>query len=304
MVDTDGEDVNPQGTLFGFQPEKAEKILLQPLRHRIWTENKARLVTRYLNYFLFITRHGTYIDGFAGPQYAGQKDSWAAKAVLELTPRWLRNFFLCDIDPNAIAALQKLSAEQPPPDKAKGEPKRDIRILPGDFNVSVSEILASGKITEREATFALLDQRTFECTWETVTRLARHKRVGNKIELFYFLAIKWLHRAIAGTGDTTGIEAWWGDDTWSRLRDANQQSICDAVREKFIRELGYKHVHPWPIFESEDGGAVMYYMIQATDHPEAPILMRRAYENALRAPEPIEQLQLDVSTGDYLGARS
>ncbi len=42
MVDTDGEDVNPQGTLFGFQPEKAEKILLQPLRHRIWTENKAR----------------------------------------------------------------------------------------------------------------------------------------------------------------------------------------------------------------------------------------------------------------------
>jgi hypothetical protein len=40
----------------------------------------------------------------------------------------------------------------------------------------------------------------------------------------------------------------------------------------------------------------MYYMIHATDHPEAPTLMRRAYENAVQAPEPVDQLALDAAT--------
>ncbi len=33
----------------------------------VWTHNKARFIMRYLRYFVFITKHGTYIDGFAGP---------------------------------------------------------------------------------------------------------------------------------------------------------------------------------------------------------------------------------------------
>lgn len=40
---------------------------LKAIRRPIWTENKAKLIERYLYYFVLITRHGTYIDGFAGP---------------------------------------------------------------------------------------------------------------------------------------------------------------------------------------------------------------------------------------------
>ena len=49
----------------------------------IWTENKAKLIERYLYYFVLITKHGTYIDGFGGPQKFTKPETWAAKLVLE-----------------------------------------------------------------------------------------------------------------------------------------------------------------------------------------------------------------------------
>ena len=38
----------------------------------------------------------------------------------------------------------------------------------------------------------------------------------------------------------------------------------------------------------------MYHLVRATDHPEAPKLMNRAYFNATKAKEPIEKLQMDL----------
>jgi three-Cys-motif partner protein len=288
-----------QLSLFDFDPQRIEQVLLKPLRHRIWTENKARLVERYLNYFLFITHHGTYIDGFAGPQYRDLSGSWAAELVVEMRPRWLRNIYLCELNPIGVAALRAMVERQTP--REKREPVRTCKVIPGDFNLSVTRILNSGRITDTEATFCLLDQRTFECQWETVRRLALHKKQGTKIELFYFLGTKWLHRAASELKDPSAIEAWWGRPGWEALLDASVQSICDAVRERFQKELGYKHVHPWPIFEAATGNGVMYYMIQASDHDQAPILMRRAYEKALAGRETADQLKFDFERGDYLG---
>jgi hypothetical protein len=47
---------------------------------------------------------------------------------------------------------------------------------------------------------------------------------------------------------------------------------------------------PWPIYERQSGGRIMYYMIHATDHTEAPILMSRAYANAVKPLENEEQM--------------
>jgi len=46
---------------FAANPSKAKKSKtpLDP----IWTKNKAKLIERYLLYFVYITKHGTYIDG-------------------------------------------------------------------------------------------------------------------------------------------------------------------------------------------------------------------------------------------------
>jgi three-Cys-motif partner protein len=255
----------------------------------IWTENKARLIARYLYYFEMITHHGNYIDGFAGPQEPDQPNSWAAKLVLEIQPAWMRRFWLCEQDRSKIPALESLALEH----REKGPANRHIEVMPGDFNASVAAILASGGIRDSEATFCLLDQRTFECHWATVQALAAHKRSAHKIEQFYFLGTKWMDRAFSGLKDMSVVERWWGRADWQALFAARQSQRAELLVARFREELGYQHALAWPIYERDDaGGAVMYHMIHATDHDEAPKLMARAYRRAVFAAEPPEQLKL------------
>jgi hypothetical protein len=57
----------------------------------------------------------------------------------------------------------------------------------------------------------------------------------------------------------------------------------DAFVQRF-RDLDYKSVKAWPIYESGQGQRVMYHMIHTTDHPQGPKLMRRAHAQAVRSP--------------------
>src|ERR1700730_4253148 len=80
-----------QLNLFSEMPPPAEKPLKFAPAHRpIWTENKAKLIERYLFYFVLITKHGAYIDGFAAPQDSTNPDAWSAKLVLALQLRFLK----------------------------------------------------------------------------------------------------------------------------------------------------------------------------------------------------------------------
>jgi three-Cys-motif partner protein len=160
-------------------------------------------------------------------------------------------------------------------------PHLDLHVRIGDFNARVAEILTPETIGEKEATFCLLDQRTFECDWSTVVALANHKAGKHKIELFYFLAIFWLDRALSETTLPTSlaqITSWFGAQGWGGLAHLSGPERAEFFTHRFERELGYTHVKPWPIFLSRSSSRVMYYMIHASDHPEAPTLMRRAYE--------------------------
>lgn len=258
----------------------------------VWTDNKAHFIMRYLRYFVFITKHGTYIDGFAGPQEERMTESWAAKLVLDSEPRWIRHFHLCDEKRTQIGLLEQIKAAQPTIDA--GGVKRDINIYHGDFNEKIAEILNSKSISEKEATFCLIDQRTFECHWATVEKLARYKTSEHKIEIFYFLANGWLERALSAQRDLDVLTRWWGRDDWPELPKMSRDERRDVLVMRFKKDLNYQSVKAWPIFERENGGAVMYYMIHATDHPEAPMLMSRAYRKTVLPLEPIEQLKLEL----------
>jgi three-Cys-motif partner protein len=278
-----------QLNLFADLPPPADKPMqFKPAQRPIWTENKAKLIERYLYYFVMVTKHGAYIDGFAGPQYDGKEDAWAAKLVLESKPAFLRNFLLCEVTRKGLAKLRALKAEQP---RIRN---RIIEIVPGDFNKNVASLLASSNIADKTATFCLLDQRTFECEWQTLVTLSRH-RAEYKIELFYFLASGWLERAMSGVKDHSILERWWGRPDYEKLKKVSGHDrmllFCDRIKS----ELGYKHAHGWQIFSREVGGKVMYHMIHATDHDEGPRLMNRAYLNALKRREPIERLQKDLA---------
>jgi three-Cys-motif partner protein len=279
-------------------PVRLEKF--QRLDHPIWTENKAKLIERYLYYFVWVTRHGTYIDGFAGPQRADEPSMWAAKLVLENRPAWLRHFHLFDNDPEQVALLQALQDEQ----LAACPDKRSIDVYPGDFNETVGPFLRANPIKSSEATFCLIDQRTFECDWCTVATLATHKAKGHKIELFYFLASGWIHRAAGGMKEKNKNERlrkWFGNDGWEAFLNERSYTRAKIFTDRFRDELEYTYVTAFPIFGDENGKRTMYWMIHASDHPQALRLMHRAYRHALDTKETDQQMELISRQAEALG---
>jgi three-Cys-motif partner protein len=242
----------------------------------VWTDSKARLIERYLHYFVLVTRHGAYIDGFAGPQYL-DVDEYAAKLVLERElerdPPRLRHFHLVDVGRPQVDLLRQLQARSA---------ARDVRVYGGDFNKVVDQILQPSVLRPTEATFCLLDQRTFECHWDTVRKLAAYRTTGYKIELFYFLANGWLERALAALQDYDRWQAWWGRSDWQRVATMTRGQRAEELRKRFETELGYRFVMAWAIYAAKETNRVMYYMIHASDHPEAPKLMERAYTDSVR----------------------
>ncbi len=269
-----------------------ETLELKNLRAQVWTENKANLIQRYLRYFVFITKHGTYIDTFAGPQSPDHPESWAANLVLSSDPKWLRKFVFFEKDVRKIEHLRSLKSMN------AENGSRSISIYEGDMNVNLRKHLEENPIKEKEASFCLLDQHTFECHWDTVVYLAKHKKTGNKIEQFYFLAQGWLDRAMAALKEPDkDLGRWWGSDGWKTLKGEPVWNRGRVLAERFKSELGYRYSFPYPIWERDgsSGGKIMFWMIHASDHPEAPKLMVRAYNSAVAPFEPREQLEMEFA---------
>src|SRR5258708_29098068 len=155
--------------------------------------------------------------------------------------------------------LRQLVESQPPP--SRKEPKRVVQVHRGDCNVEIPKLLSSRRITEKEATFCLLDQRTFECHWSTVKALGEYKKTGHKIELFYFLANKWLPKSIAAlTRNPSTAADWWGRDDWKALRSLSGLERAAAFAKRFKEDLGYASAKAWLINERRaGGGSVMFF---------------------------------------------
>lgn len=197
---------------------------IAPLHDPIRTENKAKLIERYLYYFVLITKHGTYIDAFAGPQEPDKHHMWAAKLVLQSEPRWFRRLFLFEKTAKGIKFLEALKASQP------DKPVRRVEIYKGDCNVEIGKLLDFGSVKKTEACFCLLDQRTFECEWKTLVKLAQYKPSGNKIELFYFLPNHWFSRALAGLKRNNSIiKDWWGKTDWKILYELSGEQRKNLI---------------------------------------------------------------------------
>ena len=238
------------------------------------TNSKSKLIAEYLTNFQRVTKGGLYIDGFAAPQSREHPEAWTARRVLEIEPKLIRAFWLCDIDEGGIGQLKALKSEH-----HRNPRSRRVSVHKGDFNEIVYDILKSDRFTPRAAIFALLDQRNTECHWKTVQALAG--RGGRtKIELLYFVGASWLHRSLTQSKTAerlAAIDRWWGGDSWKSLIGMSQIQMVDRVAARFRFELGYNHVNAFPIFQDETGQRRSFYLIHASDHPEAPKLMTRAY---------------------------
>jgi three-Cys-motif partner protein len=279
----------PKRTPVFHLPEmNGSTVKLDGLPNHIWTGNKSKVIERYLYYFALAAERGAYVDGFAGPQRPDEPDTWAAKLVFESEPRWLRHFILGEADPEKAKLLEGLWSPEREP--RSGDSPREFDVVCLDFNLAVQTVLEF--VPDDTQTFCLIDQRTFECQWETVRTLAARAVEGMKTELFYLLATGWPDRAFTGTrGDASVIEAWWGRPDWTKLVKMNSQERSEAFCARFRGELGYKFVYSWPVFSRRSGGRTMHHLIHASDHAAAPALMHRAYSHASGKKEPLKQLR-------------
>lgn len=219
-----------------------------------------------------MTKHGVYLDLFAGPQHESDTENWSVRRVLERRTEGnpsIRHYAVCDIKRKQVERLRVLGNGHP-----------SFRVYEGDANERVHEMLREAPITPKTACFCLIDQRTFECHWTTVEAIARYKREGYKIELFYFLAQKWLDRAWASTRDKKKLAAWWGNGDHGHFRALPSVERAFALCNRFRDELDYAYSVPFSIHEKGEGSRTMYYMIHASDHPAAAGLMARAYVRA------------------------
>lgn len=282
-------------------PSKEAEQRFNAIDIPLWTKNKALFIARYMKTFVFITKHGTYIDAFAGPQDEDSRDaSWSAKLVLENEPAWLKNFYLFDEAPEQVRHLEALK-EFYFESNAAHVGKRKITVTEGDSNLTLPRFLEEHPIKDTEATFCLLDQRSTECSWDTVKAVADHKRRPdvNKIEIFYFFAQGWIDRTIKSwtIDPEERRRRWWGrEDVMDFLKlKSPQRSQCLATR--FKEELGYRYAHAFPIQKEGERGTVMFWMIHASDHERAPSLMFSAYRHVGAGGglnDPIEQFEMDL----------
>ncbi|WP_370342495.1 three-Cys-motif partner protein TcmP [Pararhodobacter marinus] len=238
------------------------------------TNAKSKLIAEYIRLFQQVTRGGLYIDGFAAPQSRSHEESWTARRVLEIEPKRLRGFWLCDIEEGGYKQLEKLRAQH-----HRVPRSRRVRALKGDFNDLVKGILKTPTMRRNTAVFALLDQRTAECHWDTVRAIAAREG-RTKIEILYFIGTGWLHRSLTQSKTPKRLlelQKWWGSDEWSSLTQLTQLEMVTRIAARFTDELNYKFVKSYPITQEERGNKVAFHLVHASDHPEAPKLMDRAF---------------------------
>lgn len=252
---------------------KAPTGLARDIAAPLWTAYKSRLIAEYIHQFLIVTKHGVYLDLFAGPQHDTDHENWSVRRVLERRTEGgpaIRHYAVCDKDPAKTQRLLELGKTA----------KSSFRVYEGDANEHVHQMLADAPITPTTACFCLLDQRTIECHWATVEAVAKHKSENYKIEIFYFLAQGWLDRTMANTRDTAKLEAWWGNAGYEHFQRLQSFERAMALCDRFRNELGYQYAEPFAIHEKGDTSRTMYYMIHASDHRAACKLMATAYELA------------------------
>ncbi|MGA4993873.1 three-Cys-motif partner protein TcmP [Nonomuraea bangladeshensis] len=259
-----------------------------------WTEQKLDILSNYLAAFTKAsTRAGTtvYLDLFAGQsenvsrERAGHVISGSARRALETEPPFtVLRFF--ELAANASGLDRTLRAEYP---------DRNFRVVPGDCNQTLDQVLHELRPLNWAPTFAFLDQQSTEVKWSTLERLAKHKKVNKpKVELWLLCASGLLPRGLrlrqAAIDDNVaeqmtsmfGTEQWYdallatreGDLTGAEFRD----ELTNLMRWGLERQLGYKTTRVFKVKNTR--GSEIFDMIFATDHWVGDKIMKAVYSKA------------------------
>jgi three-Cys-motif partner protein len=260
-----------------------------------WTEQKLDILSDYLAAFTKAsTRAGTtvYLDLFAGqPENVSRERSGhiirgSARRALDTSPPFtILRFF--ELSTNAAALNRTLRAEYP---------DRNFRVVPGDCNEVIDQVLHELRPFNWAPTFAFLDQQSTEVKWTTLERLASHKRANKpKVELWLLCASGLLPRGLrlrqadVDDGVADQMTLMFGTTQWHDALLATREGelsgaqfrdeLTNLMRWRLERDLGYKATRVFKV--KNTAGSEIFDMIFATDHAVGDKIMKAVYSKAM-----------------------
>lgn len=270
-----------------------------------WTKEKLEILTEYLGGekygggFAYATKRarGTYyIDAFAGPgtcrvRDTGEEVDGSPLIALKVKPPFTEYFFF-DSDPEAVRALRHLITQDMPDMLPR------VTTIAGDCNDRIGEAL--DQLPQTVPCFAFLDPEGAELHWDTIVRIAQHKR-PNRIEVLvlfpYDGLVRLMPRDPSKLVHAHIIDRVMPDpEEWRRVYEARIKGVLSpretrrAFAEMYrtgLLSLGYQYVPPLRVVKGPRGP--LYFLAFATDHPVGRKIMYDVF-NKLR--ETISQLHL------------
>jgi three-Cys-motif partner protein len=274
-----------------------------------WTRGKLDLLRRYLNAFTTASKtkakERIYLDLFGGQPENRERitdadlDGSARIALATRDPQFTR-LRIFELEPYARRLQAALLADYP---------GRDIQVISGDCNHSITRSLASLRWYNWAPTFAFVDPNGPDIHWSTLEALARFKspRSKTKVEIWMLLAAGLFIRSLPTTGAVRErprrkLTAMYGTGQWEAIYEARVAGHLSAgeAREEYVNlmrwrlqhVLGYRRTHPLEVFNEQ--GSSMYHMIFATDSPAGDRIMTDLYSKAANEFPAMRRQALDV----------
>lgn len=250
-----------------------------------WTALKIEYLDHYLQAYVHATKRAReihYIDAFAGcgncviieNGYLVEGSPWRA---LNTVPAFTQYYFV-EKKVTLASHLQRAVLD-------KG--LKNAHVYAGDCNqVIPAEILP--RIPQDVPSFAFLDPTGLQLHWQTIERLASHRRHW-KIELLilypYDMAIARLFPLTRMPVTYSTLTRYYGDESWmfQLIKSLEAKETSEQRREHFVqlytnnlRALGYRYVEPYgPLYW---GRKPLYHVIFASDHPVGAKIMRAVWD--------------------------
>jgi three-Cys-motif partner protein len=259
-----------------------------------WTRGKLGILRNYLDAFTTASKsveERLYLDLFAGePENvdritgeAVQGSPWVALSTDDPPFTRLR-FFELD-EPHELEAA--LRAEYP---------DRDFRVIGGDCNQAILDVLAELRPLNWVPAFAFIDPNGPDVRWTTLETLAAFKaNRRNKVELWMLFPEPMFVRFLRTDGGEVEpdherrITDMYGTDKWLHIYRARldgrlapseaRTEYVNLMRWRLQSVLGYSWTHTLEVHTEQ--GRPIYHLIFATDHDAGDRIMRHLYGRAL-----------------------
>lgn len=288
-----------------------------------WTRLKLAILADYLPAFLTASSgrasEFVYLDAFAGEgrgvdRLTGEEFNGSARIALEATEAG---------GSTRLRYFEQASKARELEEKFRAEyPNRDIKVYGGDCNEQIPRALHDLHSVRWAPTFAFIDPDGMEFAWETLVRLADHKRGYRsptsakpeyKVELWLLFPTSGIIRTLALDPAKVRLEdeqratRLYGTEDWREIHKRRVSGVFDAptakdeyvnlLRWRLTEDLGYKRTHPLEL--KNIGGATLYHMVFATDNDAGDKIMSDLYAKTARQMPQMRREARDRKSGQF-----